>query len=1243
MKATLSFLLITEIILIQFCQLYAQTETSSYSPYLDSVIPETMKDGHIPGLSACIIKDGQVRWTGAYGNANIELGIPVETSTLFHLASVSKTVSVTALMQLWEEGKFEMDNDINKYLDFEVRHPRDSLFPITFHMLCTHTSGIKDNWSEMPVYWNGDSPIPLNEFLYNYLNEDGNNYDSLQNFYYYNTPGTVFQYSNIGATLIGYLVERIGDPTFSQQTHERIFEPLQMNETAWFVSELDTLNIAMPYKWNGNEYIAYGHYGYSYYPAGSLRTSVDQLANFLLCYMKGGTHLGQQILESSTVDLILTPQVPQITSEIGLIWQHDFFMSRELWGHGGSYYGTRTGLSYCKDENTGILILNNGENDNAGWQILDLLFDYAADSIEAQCLPEGITFTTQEEIDNFQSNYPGCTEIEGDVEINGDDITNLNGLNILSSIGGELYIHHNEALTNLLGLGSLSIVGEDILLVGNDMLTSLIGLESLTTIEGDLRIGSQDWYWFLGNISLKNLHGLDNLTTIGGGVSIVGNHSLNDLSGMNNLSHINDYLEIGCNDSLTNLSGLVNITSINGYLRIGWWSILAGSAGNNMLNSLIGINTLNSVGGIFIAYNPSLDSMCGFDGLTSIDGDLFCWNNDSLVNIEGLYNITSIGGNLFFSGNDALTNLTGLDNLNSIVGNLNIANNDVLTSIAGLKNIEPESIVDLNIYENISLSACEVQSVCEYLAAPNGEITIHSNADGCMNQQQIVDACESQCLPEGITFTAQDEIDNFQSNYPGCTEIEGDVTIAGDYITNLGGLSELNAILGSLKIENSGSLETLTGLDNLTLIGADFYIRGNNALMSLTGLENLISVGGDFEIGSFNFYFLNGNISLEDLEGLENLSSIGGRFYVLGNHSLLNLSGIENLSFIGSDLTIGGNDSLVSLIGLENVTSVEGDLNIGNHSINVGGTGNPALTSLAGLEHITYVAGELDLSGNPLLDNFSEFINLDSIGGNLLLTGNTSVKNMEGFNKLSFIGGGMWVMGNSLINLIGLDSLTSIGGSLDFYHNDSLTSVDGLENLTSLDGRLQFIENYALKNLEGLANVTTIGGSLFIRKNTALTSLAGLDNITAASIEELYILENSSLSICEIQSVCDYLASPNGAIGINGNGPNCDSLEVVLEMCRGILVEEIEPDSEFSIYPNPFTKSATLEINLPDRCRLEVKIFNQIGRLLNTITRDFQNAGLQEIDLETGDLEPGIYFCVLKTNEGIQTMKMIKL
>jgi hypothetical protein len=113
--------------------------------------------------------------------------------------------------------------------------------------------------------------------------------------------------------------------------------------------------------------------------------------------------------------------------------------------------------------------------------ITAVLISIAAATAQS-CLPEGITFSTQEQIDNFQTNYPGCTEIEGNVKIQGAGITNLNGLSVITSIGGFLFISNNLMLTDLIGLDNISAVGGNFRIENNNALTSLSGLESLNQI-----------------------------------------------------------------------------------------------------------------------------------------------------------------------------------------------------------------------------------------------------------------------------------------------------------------------------------------------------------------------------------------------------------------------------------------------------------------------------------------------------------------------------------------------------------------------------------------------------------------------------------------------------------------------------------------------------------------------------------------------------------------------------------------
>jgi hypothetical protein len=161
-------------------------------------------------------------------------------------------------------------------------------------------------------------------------------------------------------------------------------------------------------------------------------------------------------------------------------------------------------------------------------------------------------------------------------------------------------------------------------------------------------------------------------------------------------------------------------------------------------------------GSLAIRGNLNLKNLTGLNSLTSIGGTLVIGasdpvgaQNSTLTSLTGLENLTSIGQSLVMNCNHSLPNFIGLENLTSIGGSISIGApspylNDSLTSLAGLDNIDAGTISDLTIYNNPNLSICEVKSICDYLVAPNGNVSIHDNGTGCNNQEEVQDSCEAQ-------------------------------------------------------------------------------------------------------------------------------------------------------------------------------------------------------------------------------------------------------------------------------------------------------------------------------------------------------------------------------------------------------------------------------------------------------------------------------------------------------------------
>ena len=246
-------------------------------------------------------------------------------------------------------------------------------------MLMTHTASVADGPVMDSIYnWNGDPTISLNDCITGYFQEGGIYYDPSQNFLP-NQPGTVYEYSNMGTALEGYLVEVITGKSFKTVCQESIFSKLGMEHTHWFIEDYPDAGIlASPHV----GYTPIPNYGFADYPDGMLHSSIEDMSHMARAILQGGILNGERILEKTTLQSMFVVQFPSLDATQGLQFYQEQFYSSEgskwLWGHGGGEKGIATEMYFDLSQNIGVVVLANGENEIA--EVVDLLYTYALES-----------------------------------------------------------------------------------------------------------------------------------------------------------------------------------------------------------------------------------------------------------------------------------------------------------------------------------------------------------------------------------------------------------------------------------------------------------------------------------------------------------------------------------------------------------------------------------------------------------------------------------------------------------------------------------------------------------------------------------------------------------------------------------------------------------------------------------------------------------------------------------------------
>ncbi|KQV47238.1 hypothetical protein ASC95_23945 [Pelomonas sp. Root1217] len=335
--------------------------------FIDGLVPTALRNARVPGAVVVVVKDGQPLLQKGYGLADWDKNIPVDPNkTLFRPGSVSKLFTWTAVMQLVEQGKLDLDADLNKYLDFTI--PGRNGKALTLRHVMTHTTGFEETARDLLTY---DTAGPdLGKVLKAYIPP------------YVYDPGTTPGYSNYATSLAGYIVQRVSGKSFDDYMDQNVFAPLGMKQSTFRQPLPDALKGQMSQGYMTWDEKPKGFEVISMPPAGSMSSTGADMGRFMLAFLQQGKLGEAQILKAETVKLMhtqLTRALPGL-SGIGLGFYEQNINGHRVLAHGGDTVLFHSDLLLFVDDGIGLYISVNapGHERQGGW-LRDKLFEAFAD------------------------------------------------------------------------------------------------------------------------------------------------------------------------------------------------------------------------------------------------------------------------------------------------------------------------------------------------------------------------------------------------------------------------------------------------------------------------------------------------------------------------------------------------------------------------------------------------------------------------------------------------------------------------------------------------------------------------------------------------------------------------------------------------------------------------------------------------------------------------------------------------
>lgn len=371
-------------------------DLSDIEKFADTFFTEKMEEYHVPGAAFVLVKDGQIYFSKGYGYADLEKQIPVDPAqTLFRVASTSKVFTIAAVLQLFDQGAINLEEDVNKYLtDWQVKN--NFTEPVRVKYLLNHTDGFETR--DLDTFAVDASQLkPLGEVLRRDLSSP------------VQRPGSVVAYGGYGTALAGYLVEEVSGIRFEEYVQKNIFAPLKMQQSS-FYQELPTeflKKVALVYNYeeSTNSYEPAQFLYVNTPPTGGLSTTANDIAKFMLALLNGGELAEERILSEKSVEKMLQKQYtsnPQLGGITYGFMEHIYNQQRGIL-RDGSGVGIRSQIYLLPEHNLGYFYVQNTRGD----QVIDEFNEAFLDHYFATA--EDVSLSVQGEslvqVKDFVGNY----------------------------------------------------------------------------------------------------------------------------------------------------------------------------------------------------------------------------------------------------------------------------------------------------------------------------------------------------------------------------------------------------------------------------------------------------------------------------------------------------------------------------------------------------------------------------------------------------------------------------------------------------------------------------------------------------------------------------------------------------------------------------------------------------------------------------------------------------------------------